>query len=54
MLRFLVGLILGAFLGMYLALAYPQQIHNLLAKIGVSSSQPSAGEPRNKSHTNFP
>ena len=54
MLRFLVGLILGAILGMYLALAYPQQVHNLLAKIGVSSSLSSTNEPRNKSHTNFP
>jgi hypothetical protein len=53
-LKFLVGLILGALLGMYVALAYPHQLHNLLAQIGVSSSPPSASEPRNKSHKNFP
>ena len=54
MLRFLVGLILGALLGTYLALAYPQQLHSFLARIGVSSSPPTASELRNKSHTNFP
>ena len=54
MLRFLVGLILGALLGMYLALAYPHQLHSVLAQIGLSSSLTSANEPRNKSHTEFP
>jgi len=54
MLRFLVGLIVGALLGTYIASAYPHQLHNVLAQVGPGSSPTSASEPRNKSHTEFP
>ena len=37
MLRFLLGLILGALLGTYIASAYPHQLHNVMAQIGPSS-----------------
>jgi hypothetical protein len=54
MLRFLLGLILGALLGTYIASAYPHQLHRVMAQIGPGSSLPSANETRDKSHTQFP
>jgi hypothetical protein len=54
MLRFFIGLILGALLGAYIASTYPHQLHNVVAQIGPSSSPPIANEPRTKSHTEFP
>lgn len=54
MLRLLIGLVLGALLGMYIALTYPHQLHSALAHVGLDSWGTSDGEPRNKSRTNFP
>jgi len=54
MLRFFVGLILGALLGTYIASTYPHQLHNVVAQIGPSSSPPIPNEPRTKSHREFP
>jgi len=45
MLKFLAGLILGGILAMYPALAYPQQLHNALVKIGLAWLLPAAREP---------
>ena len=54
MLRFLLGLILGALLGTYIVSAYPRQLHGVMAQIGPSSSLPRANETKDKSHTQFP
>jgi hypothetical protein len=44
MLKFLAGMVLGGILAMYPALAYPQQLHNALAYVGLSSYLPSASD----------
>lgn len=54
MLRLLVGLVLGTVLGMYLASAYPHQLHSVLAQFGFSSSLPNAAQPESNSRTEFP
>ena len=53
MVKFIAGLILGGILAMYPALAYPQQLHNALVRIGLGSILPVASEPATpvESHT---
>ena len=54
MLKFLAGLILGGILAMYPALAYPQQLHNALVRIGLGSLLPVASEPATPVATHRP
>jgi hypothetical protein len=45
MVKFIAGLIVGGILAMYPALAYPQQLHSALVRIGLGSILPTASEP---------
>ncbi len=40
MVKFIAGMVVGGILAMYPALAYPQQLHNALTYVGLSSVLP--------------